>query len=372
MDKKIIVISGVNLVDGGPLSVFEDFLNTLVHEGYTLTYRVIALVGNKELFARYEGEIELREFRKAKKSWFYRLYLEYFGFKKASKELNVEFWISMHDTTPNVKAKHRYVYCHNPSPFNKMSIKEAKYGYKYYLFSKFYKYLYKINIKKNDAVIVQQDWMRTEFINMYGLDNVIVARPSLPEMVKIDNITVKMPIFICPSFPRYYKNFQIVCEAAKELENEGRCNFKIYITLEGNENSYARLLFNQYGKCKSINFIGLVDREQLFKIYGESACMIFMSKLETWGMPITEYKVTGKPMILANLPYAQETIGNYDNVAFVDVDDVNELKKQILNVIEKKHLSNSRAKIVNKPYASNWKELCSLLFCSEKNNEDKI
>lgn len=370
MDKKTIVISGVNLVDGGPLSVFEDFLNTLVYEGYTSKYRVIALVGKKELFTRYEGEIELQEFRKAKTSWFYRLYLEYLYLKKISEELNVECWISMHDTTPNVKAKHRYVYCHNPSPFNKMSIREAKYGYKYYLFSKFYKYLYKINIKKNDAVIVQQDWMRSEFIKMYGVEKVIVARPSLPEMSKIENIPFNVPIFICPSFPRYYKNFQIVCEAAKELENEGECDFKVYITLDGNENSYSRLLLNQYGKCKTINFIGLVDRERLFKIYGESACMIFMSKLETWGMPITEYKVTEKPMILANLPYAQETIGDYDNVAFVDVDDVSELKKQMLNVIEKKQLSYSRAKQISNPYAKSWNELCSLLFCSEKNNED--
>lgn len=368
MDKKTVVISGVNLVDGGPLSVFEDFLNTLVYGGYTTTYRVIALVGKKELFKQYEGKIELQEYRKAKKSWLYRLYLEYFGFKKLSKKLNVEFWVSMHDTTPNVKAKHRYVYCHNPSPFNKMSIRDAKYGYKYYLFSKFYKYLYMINIKKNDAVIVQQDWMRTEFVKMFGLKKVIVARPSLPEMSAIENIPFSTPIFICPSFPRYYKNFQIVCEAAKELEEEGNRSFKLIITLDGSENSYSRFLLNQYGRCQTINFIGLIDRERLFKLYGESACMIFMSKLETWGMPITEYKVTNKPMILANLPYAHETIGDYDNVAFVDVDNVDDLKNQMLKVIEKNHLSSSKSKPISNPYANNWNELCSLLFFSEQEN----
>ena len=244
MDKKIVVISGVNLVDAGPLSVYLDFLNTLVQNGYSKKYRIIALVGKKELFIQFEPEIEFIEFRNSKKSWLNRLYLEFFYFNNFSQKMKVYIWISMHDITPNVKAEYRYVYCHNPSPFNEMGLKDAKYGIKYYLFSKFYKYLYKINIQKNDAVIVQQDWMRHEFIKMYNLKKVIVARPSLP---KIDNFIdyssgIKETVFICPSFPRYYKNFQVVCEAAKLLQREHICNFIVYITLTGNENKYAKFI----------------------------------------------------------------------------------------------------------------------------------
>lgn len=36
----------------------------------------------------------------------------------------------LHDIAPNVKAKERYVYCHNPSPFMKSEIKNLKYIYK--------------------------------------------------------------------------------------------------------------------------------------------------------------------------------------------------------------------------------------------------
>lgn len=32
MDKNIIIISGINMVDGGALSVFKDFLNCMVSE----------------------------------------------------------------------------------------------------------------------------------------------------------------------------------------------------------------------------------------------------------------------------------------------------------------------------------------------------
>lgn len=270
----------------------------------------------------------------------------------------------MHDITPNVIANHRYVYCHNPSPFNHMSIKDAKYGWKYYLFSKFYKYLYKINIKKNDAVIVQQDWMRKEFINIYGVRKVIVARPSLSDIEVIENDADNGHTkFIFPSFPRYYKNFQVACEAAKYLYENGTDNFCLYITLGGNENRYAMELRAKYEGIKVINFCGLLDRNKLFQLYASSNCLVFMSKLETWGMPVTEYKSTGKSLIVSDLPYAHETVGNYDKVAFVDPDDSVALADIMKYVIQNGEVFG-RADIsrIEEPYAENWNELCSLLF----------
>lgn len=363
MDKKIIVISGVNLVDAGPISVYLDFLNAIVKDGYAEKYRVIALVGKRELFEQLSDYIELREYRQAKKSWINRLYLEYVGFNKLSKEMDVYIWISMHDTTPNVIAKHRFVYCHNPSPFNDMSIKDARFGVKYYLFSKFYKYLYKINIKKNDAVIVQQDWMRTEFKKMYNIENVIVARPSLPDISAIkDTKQEGSNIFVFPSFPRYYKNFQVACEAAKLLVLDGVENFKLYITLSGNENKYAQYLKEKYGEVENIEFIGLLPRNDLFDVFGKSSCLIFMSKLETWGMPITEYKVTKKPMIVADLAYAHETVGDYNNIDFVDANNAFQLSKSMLSVINGCNLKATNAKMIADPYAKNWDELCEKIF----------
>lgn len=365
MDKKIIVISGVNLVDGGPLSVYLDFLTAIVCGGYSENNRVIALVGNKKLFSQFENSIELIEFPESKKSWFKRIQFEYSGFKKLSEEFKPDIWISMHDTTPNVTAGHRYVYCHNPSPFNKMSVKDAKFGLKYYLFSKFYKYLYKINIKKNDAVIVQQDWMRKEFMKMYGLKKVIVARPSIPEIEKIQDTSISdgEKIFVCPSFPRYYKNFQIVCEAAKILESRNVNNFKVYITLNGDENKYSEYLKNSYSSLNSVVFCGLLPRDDLFKLFGRSSCMMFMSKLETWGMPITEFKTTGKPIIVADLPYAHETAGTYNNVSFVDVNDAVKLADEMEKIISGNGvLGSSSENKVAEPYAEGWDKLCRLII----------
>ena len=367
MDKRTIVISGVNLVDGGPLSVFLDLLDTLVENGYADCNRVIALVGKKELFDKYNEKIELIEYRKAKRSWLYRLFCEYVLFYRFSKIMDVDIWISMHDTTPNVRAKYRYVYCHNPSPFNEMSIKDAKYGWKYYLFSKFYKYLYRINIRKNDAVIVQQDWMRKEFKEIYGLKRVIVARPNLPNIERFEDKSSK-ETFVCvyPSFPRYYKNFQVACEAARVISKESSKKFKLYITLSGTENKYSSWLKTRYGNEANIEFCGLLSREELFNLYERSNCLIFMSKLETWGMPITEYEVTGKPMIVSDLPYAHETVGCYKNVAYVQPDDYGTLETSILNIMERGKFNCEICKTIpDQPFAESWKELVSMLINGE-------
>jgi hypothetical protein len=90
--------------------------------------------------------------------------------KKISVKLSpVDLWLSLHDTTPNVLAGRRAVYCHNPFPYYKWKMREWSFTPKIVLFSLFSKYAYWKNIRKNTYIIVQQEWMRKEFIRAFGL-----------------------------------------------------------------------------------------------------------------------------------------------------------------------------------------------------------
>ncbi|GCD09732.1 glycosyltransferase [Clostridium tagluense] len=364
---KTIVISGINFFEGGPLSVYKDCLDNIIKSRLNETNKIIAFVHKKEIFAEYADKVILIELPKSRKSYLYRLWYEYFYFYFYSKGKNVDVWLSLHDITPNVKAKNRYVYCHNPSPFMKTELKNLKYSYKNFLFSLFYKYLYKINIEKNIAVIVQQDWMRQEFINRYKLKNVIVARPTVIISEDINSNTPNEQKnkyqFIYPSFPRFFKNFEVICTACGILEEKGVTDYEVLLTIDGNENRYSKDLKTHFGKLQSVKFIGLQERGNLFNLYGTSDCMIFPSKLETWGLPISEYKETGKPMLVANLPYAHETVGTYNKVVFFNSNKPEDLacfmEKQIRqgntyqNVVEKK---------VMHPFARDWKELLKMIL----------
>lgn len=151
MFKDVLVISAVNLVEGGTLTILNNCLSFLNSNSFICNnYRVIALVHNKNTF-HFEN-IEFREFPLAKRNWFFRMYYEYIGFNKVSKSLKPKLWLSLHDMSPIVTAERKAVYCHNSTPFYHVKLNQIRYSYKLYLFSVFYKYIYRINIKSNTYV----------------------------------------------------------------------------------------------------------------------------------------------------------------------------------------------------------------------------
>ncbi|MCB2293933.1 glycosyltransferase [Clostridium algoriphilum] len=364
---KTIVISGINFFEGGPLSVYKDCLDNIIKSKLNKTNKIIAFVHKKEIFIEYSNEVTLIELPKGRKNYLYRLWYEYIYFYFYSKNKNIDVWLSLHDITPNVKATKRYVYCHNPSPFMKTELKNLKYSYKNFLFSLFYKYLYKINIKKNTAVIVQQEWMRCEFIKMYKVNDIIVSRPTMNIKMTANNNRVneykEKYQFIYPSYSRFFKNFEVICEACKILDKKNVSGYEVLLTMDGTENRDSNDLIIRFNKLSSIKFIGLQERKKLFDLYETVDCMIFPSKLETWGLPVSEFKKTEKPIILADVPYAHETIGTYEKVWFFNPDNPEELAKLMEKEISYCASYNPvKEKETKQPYCKDWNELLYVLF----------
>ena len=370
MSKKRFVISGINLFSGGPLSVYKDLLHAIEDGGFLDQFHVTAFVHKKELFKEFEGNIELIEIPSSRKSYFFRLYYEYIYFWNYSRKNPTDVWLSIHDMTPNVKAKKRYVYCHNPSPFMKRTETIRKLGKTYYLMSMFYKFIYRINIRKNTAVIVQQEWLRKEFRKMFRLDHIIVARPDF----KLDSVETSgisearhdRKIFIYSAYPRPFKNFEAICEAAKLLEEKDQAfadKFEVWMTIDGSENPYSEMLRQKYGNIRSIRWLGLISRDEMMRKYAESDYLIFPSVLETWGLPITEYKMFDKPMLVADLPYAHETVGDWDKVAFFDPYQASQLSEQMEKVLSganifRKHVEEP----VEQPFTNSWHDLLKMIL----------
>jgi hypothetical protein len=67
-------------------------------------------------------------------------------------------------------------------------------------------------------------------------------------------------------------------------------------------------------------------------------------------------------MMVADLPYAHETVGRYDQVDFIDVQDAPALAGKML-VFQNDRASHSRTQGVepSPPFACGWRELLSLL-----------
>lgn len=362
--RKIFVVSGINIVDAGPLSVMKDFLSELseLNDG---SLKIIALVNSSKLFNI--GNIEYFEFPKSKKSWLYRIYYEYVYFKRFSEEIGPDYWISMHDMTPNITCENQYVYCHNATPYYTPTWKDWRYGSRASLFSLLYIYLYRINIRKNKGVIVQQEWLRKKFRNRFNLNNIIVAYPKVNNVQFSDykQISIESEIkkIFFPSFPRSFKNFEVICEAYSILPKEYQNRLNIYLTLDKKSNSYASYIINKYKDLEGLKFVGLLSRTQVFEYYREMDGLIFPSKLESWGLPITEFKNFNKPIFLSNLPYAKETLGNYNKGYFFNPNSNIELSILLKKLIDNKLPIVKNTKIeISEPFTIGWINLIDYIL----------
>ena len=106
----------------------------------------------------------------------------------------------------------------------------------------------------------------------------IVAYPSGETFDPITSKTSKdtaNKTFFYPAFPRVFKNFSVVCEAVKILEEKGITNFRVLLTLDGSENSYANAIVAKYKSLKCLDFIGLQPIDKVYEIYHETDWLIF-------------------------------------------------------------------------------------------------
>jgi len=362
--KPTIVVSGVNFVDMGPLSIYRDALSSLVASSAD-TYEIIALV-NRQTLLNVPG-VTYMEFPDIKAKWIRRIRFEYFDCLKLSERLKPALWLSMHDMTPRVHCKRQAVYCHNPSPFYRFSFREALLDPSFGMFMLFYRFLYRLFIHRNTAVIVQQSWIREAFRKQYGAQNVIVAHPNVDISPKITATTPhrtdSLYRFFYPALSRTFKNHELLLQAVTLLEKRGVTGFELVLTVDASSNRCGAELFRKYKKLHSVRWLGIISRDQTYELYAKSDCLLFPSKLETWGLPLTEFKGTGKPILAVDLPYAHETIGTYDKVAFFDANDAAGLASMMESMmLGKLELQPVTAPPITEPYASDWAALWKLLL----------
>jgi glycosyltransferase involved in cell wall biosynthesis len=365
--KPRIVLSGVNFIDMGPMAVFKEAIASLAEE-YSDTHEIIALVHRSSLFDI--PRVTFMEYPEVKSSWFRRLRFEYFECRRISEELKPCLWFAMHDITPNVRAAIRAVYCHNPSAFYPFHIQEMLLDWKFGLFTLLYRFLYGINIRSNDFVVVQQDWMRTQFRSRYGVRKVVVAHPSvdsleIPRGEQAEACSHARYRFFYPAYPRTFKNIEQILKAARKLEHDGFEQFEVWLTMQGSETRYAARIRQEFSDLTTVKWLGVLPRAEVMRLYGEADCLIFPSKLETWGMPITEFKATGKPLIAADLPYAHETVDEYGKVVFLGIGDDAGLARIMQQAASGGDVFGPAKKMTpDLPFSRNWSELWSILLTS--------
>ncbi|WP_220721021.1 glycosyltransferase [Agarivorans litoreus] len=360
-----IVISGVNLVEGGPLRVLKDIIKAISDDP---EMEVVCLVHDISLFSSFDAErITFIEYPSIKKSWLKRIWFEYVQCKTLNNILNPDVWLAMHDISPRVSTPKQFVYCHNPSPFYASGLRELKYEPRLFLFTLFYKWLYKFNIKSNTAVIVQQRWIGQYLQNTLGAKKYIVAKPlvkvgvpgSLAQIKDKPDSQAELVLFY-PALARTFKNFELILDAMAYLnKSEARVykKLRVRLTIDAGSNRYASSLIEKYGYLSQVDFLGMLSYEKVNEEYSSCDVVVFPSKLETWGLPISEAKHFSKPIILSDLPYAHETLGNYDKACFVEPDNHVLLAEKLKALVDNKVIFKGARFSDDEQTVQSWSDL---------------
>jgi glycosyltransferase involved in cell wall biosynthesis len=367
-EPKHLVVSAVSFSEGGPLTILQDSLDA-ASEILSPDWKITAIVHQGSLISN--PRVVILEFPQAKCSWLNRLYFEWFYFRHLSDRLQPDLWLSLHDITPRVSARRQAVYCHNPSPFYRLTWSDARREPSFAVFNLLYSYVYRIFIRRNYAVVVQQEWLRDIFRCLYKHKNIVVAHPNCNNFTTSVTLNPKLlpPIrgqrplrFLYPALPRVFKNFEILCEAMLLLPIELHGLVDLRLTINGSENAYARDLWRRYSLVPGISFIGRQTRQQMEIEYQDCDVVLFPSMLETWGLPITEAKRYGKRLLVADLDYAHETVGNWNAVTFLPPRVAHVWADAFKKIALGEWQFGSQARpIPEEPFVSNWPQLWHLL-----------
>ena len=324
------------MTEGGLLSVLRSFL-AAANSHLPQEWSIVALVHKAELVPGTRAT--LIEFPHIKRSWGRRLFFEWISSRRLATKLRADVWVSLQDITALVNTRRQFVYCHNPTCFASWQLRftSLRWDRTFFLHSAFYGFLYSLNINRNDAVLVQQHWIAEAFQTRFRASRAIVCRPS-HELSNTDQqkstAASRWPIktWLYPTFSRHFKNIEVVGEALSILERDLRWSGEVLITITPEYSAYARWIARRFGHLKSLRFIGRVAPEHMAAIYQRSDCLLFPSRLETWGLPITEAQHYALPLLVADLPYAHEAVGTYDKVCYFEPTDPKRLADLMLDL----------------------------------------
>lgn len=362
MTRKHLVVSAVNLVEAGTLEVL---VNTLEAADKLADWKVTAIVHDQARF-NLPG-VRFIERKGVKASWFRRIKFEYLDCIKLAKVLKPDFWLSMHDMSPTLGKTDppitQAVYCHNAMCFYKLSLKEFFLEPKLFLFSTLYGLFYRINLRKNRTVVVQQEWLRNAFREQFGFQGEIIVATPQGQRHQNKGRFEQSNRFFYPAFPRAFKNFECLLQAWEVLCLDETWDGELTISIDEKQNRYARSMHKKYKHLRNVTFAGRMTKQEVENTYSNVDCLVFPSKLETFGLPIAEAKAHGLYVLVSDLPYAKESVANYEAATFFDPNSATDLAEKLRAfrenklTIEERHFENPAL-----PFVEDWDSLIRLLL----------
>lgn len=331
-----IVVNDIAADSGGVLSVLKDFYqyirdNDTDNEWYFL-------VGGD--FITPTDRIHVIQLPQVKNSYLKRLSFDFLTGRSLINDLNPDVVFSLQNTiTFGVNAP-QVVYEHQPLPFQDvknysfLKASERRMAMYQHLIGK----VIVGSVKHASKVIVQTEWMREAVAQKCRIPMSRIVKIA-PNVEDLGGFRVEIPrrsdLFFYPTSAVPYKNITCICDAVALLEERG-LSFEVRVTVP------------EQKKQNHISWIGKISREEVMHQFCEAA-LVFPSYIETFGYPLVEAAQMGAVVLAADLPFAHEVLGAYENAYFFDPFDpgaLADLMEQVITgkIVGKETVRASEAK----------------------------
>jgi len=267
-------------------------------------------------------------------------------YKKVLYEKNITSILCFANVPPPISIKniHVYIYFHNTLLLNTRS---SNYSYFNRLKFKIKSYYIRLHNRQNYFWIVQSDLIKSLLIKSYCINVYkILILPFFNENIIIkDVIRKKSYIYVADGVPQ--KNHLILLLAWESLFNDYCLSPTLMLTF--NEETCPILkneILRLQRKGLRINNRGILEKEELMRMYQENEYLIFPSLSESFGLPMVEACLMGCKVLASNLPFVHQII---EASALFDPNDKNEIVSLIHNLeLENLLLPPTTLKIKNK------------------------
>lgn len=301
-----ILVLDVAADSSGALTVLHQFYHTCLREEGD---RYFFCVGTPELAKR--GNIEVIRLPWVKKSWFHRLYFDFFYVHRLIRRYQIDRIFSLQNIAVLSSRLPQDVYIHQSLPFVDVRFKLRE-GKRLWMYQNVISHLIYFSIRKCESVTVQTAWMRDAVLAHAGKSKprVIVQTPQIDGRIT-ETFRPEMfdGTFFYPATPFPYKNHAVLCKAVRLLVERGYTALRVILTLTPTQlPENCRADYEAVGQYFELR--GSMPYEEIIKLYGRSA-LVFPSYVETFGLPLAEARRSGSFVVASDCPFSREILEGY-------------------------------------------------------------
>jgi glycosyltransferase involved in cell wall biosynthesis len=273
-----------------------------------------------------------------KKSWFHRLYFDRFVIQRVIRNLDVDAILSLQNITVAGVSIPQTLYLHQPLPFEKIRFSLFE-NPKFWVYQNIIARMIFKSVKQAKVVIVQSKWMRDACVRITheSEDKFKIIPPTIPN-IQCAYQPGTQPLFFYPASAYSYKNHKTIIEAVELLKKRGMENYRVVLTLKGNEAKYLLALRQRSDQADlPIDWIGSIPLEEVYRYYAKSI-LLFPSSIETFGLPLLEARNAKCPIIASDRVFSREILEGYTAASFFDPRDASKLADLMSDFISPKRV----------------------------------